>query len=250
MNSSPVFDDYSRYYDLLYNDKDYAGEVKYIDSLLQEYGISGNELLEFGSGTGKYGRLLAEKGYNVFGIERSQKMVDETRQTEGFICREDDIRSVSLGRTFDAVLALFHVISYQTSNTDLHAVFLRAAEHLEIGGVFLFDIWYTPAVNHLKPKTRVKHVTDNEVEVTRIAEPDVFPNENRVDVNYTLFVRNKRTDTFQTLSETHSMRHFPIPEIDILAEGAGFQRLAVEEFFTGANVDEQTWGVCFVLKKI
>ena len=132
MNSSSIFDDYSRYYDLLYHDKDYAGEVEYIDSLLKEHGISGNELLEFGSGTGKYGRLLAEKGYNVLGIERSQKMVAETRQTEGFICQENDIRSVSLGRTFDAVLALFHVISYQTSNTDLQAVFQRAAEHLEI----------------------------------------------------------------------------------------------------------------------
>lgn len=250
MTTTPVFDDYSRYYDLLYNDKDYAGEVDYIDSLLKEYGISGNELLEFGSGTGKYGRLLAEKGYNVFGIERSQKMVAETRQTEGFICQKDDIRSVSLGRTFDAVLALFHVISYQTSNTDLQEVFQRAAEHLEIGGLFLFDIWYTPAVNHLKPKTRVKRITDNEVEVTRIAEPDVFPNENRVDVNYTIFVRNKKTDTFQTLSETHSMRHFSIPEIDLLAATTSFRRLAVEEFFTGANVDEQTWGVCIVLKKI
>ena len=79
MSTTPVFDGYSRYYNLLYNDKDYAGEIEYIDSLLKEYGISGNELLEFGSGTGKYGRLLAEKGYNVFGIERSQKMVAETR---------------------------------------------------------------------------------------------------------------------------------------------------------------------------
>ena len=250
MNSSPVFDDYSRYYDLLYNDKDYIGEVEYIDSLLKEYGISGNELLEFGSGTGNYGRLLAEKGYNVLGIERSQKMVAETRQTEGFNCQEYDIRSVSLGRTFNAVLALFHVISYQTSNSDLQAVFQRAAEHLEMGALFLFDIWYTPAVNHLKPTTRVKRITNNEVELTRIAEPNVFPNENRVDVNYTIFVQNKKADTFQTLSETHSMRHLSIPEIDLLAKSTGFQRLAVEEFFTGAKVDEQTWGVCFVLKKI
>lgn len=30
-----VFNEYAHYYDLLYKDKDYAGEVNYIDSLIK-----------------------------------------------------------------------------------------------------------------------------------------------------------------------------------------------------------------------
>jgi SAM-dependent methyltransferase len=251
MSDSPVFDAYSRYYDLLYQDKDYEGEVEYIDSLLQAYGVSGCcELLEFGSGTGKHGRLLAEKGYNITGIELSDSMVQKAQRTDGFTCQQGDIRTVNLGRSFDAVLALFHVVSYQTTNADVQAVFQRASEHLKNGGIFVFDVWYSPAVYNLKPETRVKRMIDDEVEVIRIAEPDIRPNENRVDVNYTVLVKDKLNSENHTFSETHPMRHFSIPEIDLLSIAAGFQRLTAEEFLTGAEPGEQTWGVCFVIKKV
>ncbi len=37
--SSGVFNDYRKYYYLIYKDKDYVGEVEYIASLLDEYKI-------------------------------------------------------------------------------------------------------------------------------------------------------------------------------------------------------------------
>jgi len=122
-----VFNAYSRYYDLLYRDKDYAAEVEYIDGLLQRHGVTGAELLEFGSGTGKHGRLLAQRGYRVTGIERSADMVALAEQTVGFQCQVGDISTVQLGRPFDAMLSLFHVISYQVSNQAVQTVFMRAA---------------------------------------------------------------------------------------------------------------------------
>ena len=251
MSDSPVFEAYSGYYDLLYQDKDYEGEVKYIDSLLQTYGVSGcRELLEFGSGTGKHGRLLAEKGYNIIGIELSDSMVQKAQKTDGFTCQQGDVRTISLGRSFDAVIALFHVVSYQTTNADVQAVFQRATEHLQVGGLFVFDVWYSPAVYHRKPEIRVKRMDNNEVEIIRIAEPNILPNENRVDVNYTVFVRDKITDSYSKFSETHPMRHFSIPEIEYFTEKNNFKVMKTEEFLTGNSPSENTWGVCFVLRKV
>jgi len=133
MNDTNVFDAYSHYYDLLYKDKNYDSEVNYIHSLLKEHGVSGSEVLEFGSGTGGHGRLLAENGYNIIGIELSESMVQNAQQSDGFRSQLDDIRTVRMGRSFNAVLALFHVVSYQTSNEDVIAVFQSAATHLEKG---------------------------------------------------------------------------------------------------------------------
>ena len=250
MSDSLVFDAYSRYYDLLYQDKDYEGEVEYIDSLLQAYGVTGCELMEFGAGTGKHGRLLAEKGYNITGIELSDSMVHKAQNTDVFTCQQGDIRTVSLGRNFDSVLALFHVVSYQTTNADVQAVFQRATEHLKKGGLFVFDVWYSPAVYNLKPETRVKRMTNDEVEVIRIAEPNILPNENRVDVNYTVFVQDKITNSYNKFSETHPMRHFSEPEMESFAEKNNFTVLKAEEFLTGNKPSEKTWGVCFILKKV
>ena len=243
------FNAYSRYYDLLYQDKDYPAEVGYIKDLLGRYGVSQGDLLEFGSGTGKHGRLLAAAGYRVLGIERSAEMVACAEQTAGFTCQQGDIGAVHLGRTYDAVLSLFHVISYQTSSAALHAVFDRAAEHLQPGGLFVFDFWYSPAVYAQRPTVRVKRMGDSEVDITRIAEPTLYVNENRVDVNYTIFSRDLRTGVIDSFAETHPMRHFSLPELDLLAVAHGFQRLNAEEFLTAATASEATWGVCVTLEK-
>lgn len=248
--TSQVFNAYSRYYDLLYRDKDYAAEAAYIQDLLIRHDIAKGNLLEFGSGTGKHGRLLAEMGYRVHGIERSANMVAQAEATEGFSCQQGDICTVQMGRTYDAVLSLFHVISYQTSNENVQAVLSRAAEHLQPGGLFIFDFWYSPAVYAQKPVVRVRRMADDQIEITRIAEPVLHPNTNGVDVNYTIYARNTASGEVQTLQETHPMRHFSLPEIDLLAKITHFNRIDAEEFLTCAQPSLQTWGVCVTLQKV
>ena len=248
-STASVFNAYGRYYNLLYSDKDYASEASYIQSLLSRHGIARGDLLELGSGTGKHGRLLAEMGYAVHGIERSAEMVAQAAAVPGFSCQQGDIRSVQMGRGYDAVLSLFHVVSYLTDNASVRAVFDRAAEHLAPGGLFIFDFWYSPAVYAQKPEVRVKRMVDAQVEIVRIAEPKSHPNLNRIDVNYTIYARDLASDVMQTLAETHEMRHFSLPEIDLLAETSGFSRIGSEEFVTAQAPSEATWGVCAILQK-
>ena len=248
--SEKIFNAYSRYYDLLYRDKDYPGETAYIHSLLSRNGITKGDLLEYGSGTGKHGKLLAAHGYSVHGIERSADMVAEAETAPGFTCQQGDIGSTSMGRTYDAVLSLFHVMSYQVSNAQLQSVFANAATHADHGGLFIFDFWYSPAVYAQKPEVRVKRMADEQLEITRIAEPVIYPNENRVDVNYTIYSRELGACNVQTLQETHPMRHFSLPEIDIVAGVHGFERIAAEEFLTGNVPSDSTWGICVILKRI
>lgn len=244
-----VFGAYSEYYDLLYRDKDYAGEAAYVHGLLARHGLAHGELLEFGAGTGKHGRLLADMGYRVVGIERSAEMVARAPRSTGFECRQGDIRDVRLQRRFDAVLSLFHVVSYQTGTPDVLAVFRSAAEHLAPGGLFVFDFWYTPAVYRQYPEVRTRRIAAPGRELLRIAEPTVHANENRVDVHYTICIRDTATDTVRMITEIHPMRHFSLPEIDLLCAMTGFRRVAAEEFASGRPPSEQTWGVCVVLQR-
>ena len=204
------FNAYSSYYDLLYSDKNYVGEVAYIENLLHKYGIGVSEILEFGSGTGCHGRLLAKSGYKVHGIELSSEMVSLAEQTDGFVCEQGDISKVQLGRTFDTVLSLFHVISYQITNKSVAEVFERAAEHLNEGGLFIFDVWYSPAVYNQRPSIRVKRMQDDSIRITRMAEPMLYPNENRVDVAQYL-CEELATGHVQTVEESHPVRHFSLP---------------------------------------
>jgi SAM-dependent methyltransferase len=245
-----AFNAYSDYYDLLYLDKDYVGESIYVQELLRKYGLNSGRLLEFGSGTGRHGCLLANAGYDVHGIELSPEMVALVKPVLGFSCQVGDVANTITGKKYDAVLSLFHVLSYQISNQKLNAVCKNASIHLELGGLFIFDFWYSPAVYSQYPEVRVKRISNEKVEITRIAEPKVYANENRVDVNYTIFVRDLIAGEVKVIKETHPMRHFSLPEMEMLAKMNGFEILKSEEFLTGKLPGEDTWGICVVLKKV
>jgi len=254
---SPVFNDYSRYYDLLYRDKDYQVEADYVAGLIHRFHPDARSILELGSGTGKHALLLAQKGFLVYGVERSPEMLKTARQNaanhpdaqaSNLCFFQGDIRTIRLQKHFDAVIALFHVISYQTTNDDVISTFRTAWEHLNSDGLFIFDVWYGPAVLTQRPEVRIKRIANEKIEVTRLAEPVLHPNENLVDVNYHIFVRDRETAAVKELKEAHVMRYFFYPEIELIANQSGFLVLHAEEWVTGNQLDQNTWGAVFILR--
>jgi SAM-dependent methyltransferase len=252
------FQKYSVFYDLLYRDKDYVAEAEYVVRAIKEAVPQACTILELGSGTGRHGRLLAGMGFDVHGIERSPEMVSVAKQaapsgraatTGKFTCEVGDICAVALGRSFDAVISLFHVISYQTTNEALLAAFRVAAEHLRSGGVFMFDVWHGPAVLTERPGTRVKEVSDDRYAVKRTARPELDTNCSTVKVTYEMDCRDRQTEERFQFSEEHLMRYLFPTEIDLLAQSCGLRRAATEEFLSRRFPSPATWGVMYVLTK-
>src|SRR5882672_7975309 len=108
-----VFKDYSAYYDLLYKDKDYAGEAAYIHDLIQRNSPGARTVLNLGCGTGNHDFLLADHGYEMIGLARRKA---EDGRRGGLSFQVGDARTAELGKTFDVVISLFHVMSYQVTN--------------------------------------------------------------------------------------------------------------------------------------
>lgn len=258
MSTVPVFNEYARYYDLLYKDKDYEAEAEYVHWLIQRHRAGATTILELGSGTGKHAVLLADRGYRVHGVERSEEMLARATRLVDQRGRDNDrwlaptfspgdIRTARVGQRYDAVISLFHVMSYQTTNEDLQAAFATARVHLVDGGIFVFDVWYGPAVLTDQPAVRVKRMADEHTEVTRLVEPTMCPNQNMVQVKYLVFVRDCKTREVVETTETHYMRYLFYPEVAMLAEATGFRIRHAEEWATGRPVGDDTWGACFVL---
>ncbi|MDW8288418.1 MAG: class I SAM-dependent methyltransferase, partial [Flammeovirgaceae bacterium] len=143
-----IFDIYSEYYDLLYKDKDYQKESEYIHQLIQQYHPSAQTLLNLGCGTGRHDYELAKVGYKITGIDLSDKMINKAIENTPHHLKDKvkffqgDARNSNLNEKFDVVLALFHVMSYQTTNEDISAFFNTAKNHLKPEGIFIFDCWY------------------------------------------------------------------------------------------------------------
>jgi SAM-dependent methyltransferase len=248
---------YSQYYDLLYQDKDYAAEVEYVCDLLQKY-TSINPckyILELGCGTGIHAELMSRRGLSIHGVELSQSMLETAKQrslaADGeLFFTKGDARHYRAGKKFDAVISLFHVLSYQTRQEDLRGMLQTASDHLEDDGLFVFDFWYGPAVLWQRPALRVKRLENERISVVRIAEPVLQDADNVVDVNYTIFSENRFNGQVEKLEETHRMRYFFLAELDEELNRVGFARLVAEEWLSGTTPSKETWGVTLVARKV
>jgi SAM-dependent methyltransferase len=249
---SENFNLYSQYYDLLYLDKNYQAETNYIVALIEKYSPNSKSILELGSGTGKHAYLLAEAGYQILGIERSVDMVEIANQkkNEKVKFQIADITNFKTDQTFDVATSLFHVISYLTTNESLIATFNNVKTHLNKNGLFIFDVWYSPAVYHQIPEKRSKILSNDTIEVLRKANPIIYSNLNVVEVDYDITITNLADGSVEKIQEKHPMRHFSTPEIEILAYATGFELLHAEAYLTKDQPSENTWGVCYILKKI
>jgi len=250
-----VFNHYAQYYDLLYSTKNYEAEVNYVDSLIKKYCPQAITILDLGCGTGSHDFYLAKKGYNVIGVDLSQNMVTLAQEKqrkeciEGISFLQGDITSLKLDKEFDTVVSLFHVMNYLTENSIMKAGFATAAKHVKKGGIFIFDCWYGPAVLSEYPKSGVKRFENGKCKVTRIAEPLLHPNRNVVDVNYEIIVEEKASSKLVTILETHSVRYFFMPEIQILLKELNMEIVSAEEWITANTPGENTFGVCFIARK-
>ena len=256
---SRVFDAYAGYYDLLYCDKDYAGESEYVAAHIRKQAPKAKRILDLGCGTGAHAEHLARMGYTVHGVDMSEAMLVRAEARKATLPPEvaarlsfslGDVRTVRTGDTYDAVISLFHVMSYQTTNADLQAAFETGYIHLESGGLFLFDFWYGAAVLTQQPEVRVKRLEDEEIKVTRIAEPVMHVNENVVDVNYTVFIEAKVLDKVEQVRETHRMRYLFLPELAYFADARAWVRPQNFGWMKSQELQQEDWaGVFFTTKK-
>lgn len=246
-----IFQDYAYYYNAFYQDKDYKLEAEQIDIMLKKYGPNINRIINFGCGTGRHDIELAKMGYHCTGIDISPLMIKMARKNvkqeeldidfsvENILCYEPREK-------YDAVISLFHVMSYQNKNQDVLDAFKAARKALNKGGLFLFDVWYGPGVLSDKPSVRVKEIEDGKNRLIRIARPIMHNRDNVVDVNYEVLVVNKETCNVQTINETHSMRYFFEPEVRLMLEQTGFKMIDNIDCRTLSHTGYDSWTSYFV----
>lgn len=251
-----IFQDYAKYYNIFYKDKDYTKEAENAELLFKRWDTGKQiSILNLGCGTGKHDIAFAKLGYSVTGIDISPQMVEaaqknNTRSQYDIEYEVADIRNYTAGKTYDVATSLFHVISYQNKNKDILGTFHTAAKALRQNGIFIFDFWYGPGVLSDRPSVRIKTADDAGHAIYRIANPQMHAQENIVDVNYKIFVVEKETGYTKLVEETHKMRYYFVPELKAYLETAGFQMLECLDCTTLKKAEFDSWTAICAAKKL
>jgi SAM-dependent methyltransferase len=242
---------YAAAYDELYHDKDYAAECDLIEDVFRAHALSPvRRVLDLGCGTGGHAVRLAERGYAVVGVDRSDQMLAHARErSEAVQFRQGDMTSVDLGQTFDGVLIMFAVLGYLTDNTSVRKALHASRRHLVEGGLLFADVWYGPAVLAQRPSERVKVIpTPGDGRVIRAASGELDTRRNLCTVHYQLW-RLEGAKLTAEVREVHAMRYFFEPELQAFLSDAGFELLRIGGFpRLDEEPSERTWNVAFVAR--
>jgi len=248
-SKADVFESYANVYDSLYSDKDYELECDFLETVFQRFGLDdAKSILDLGCGTGGHAIPLARRGYKVFGIDRSAKMLTIARQKikDAGLSAEvqfeiGNVQDCKLNKKFNIVICMFAVLSYQISNNELFSTINTARRHVKPGGLFVCDFWYGPAVLTQRPEERVKSVRDGNDRIVRIVKPEIDTQMNVVNVNYDI-IRLSGERLVEEIRESHSMRFIFKPEIEFYLNKAGFSLVHFCPFADLENeVSEATW---------
>lgn len=133
-------------YDALTVDVGYAKWADYLERHFARSPIPVRTVLDLACGTGSLTWLLAERGYEMIGVDRSGEMLaqamDKARAVPGeapmFLCQSMD--KLDLYGTIDACVCCLDSVNYITRPKVLEKAFQRVCLFLMPGGTFLFDV--------------------------------------------------------------------------------------------------------------
>lgn len=250
-----VFDkNYAMVYDSLYKDKDYEKECNFIETIFTKRSENIRTILDLGCGTGGHALILAKRGYEVVGIDRAKdmlKIANLKAKQENFTIKfiHGDITDIDLQMKFDAVISMFAVMSYQTTNAALAGICSVAKKHLVPGGLFIFDCWYGPAVLSEKPGVCIKEVKLNGTEkIVRFTEPILNTLTHTVETRFKIWnIRNGHL--ISETKESHLMRFLYPLEIKYFLEVAGFNKIEFCPFLElERQLSNKDWNMTVIAK--
>lgn len=256
-----MLDSYQRlakYYDLIYDYKDYNKESDFIQKIFRKYALSRpRRILDLGCGTGGHVIPLARKGYSCCGIDLSAQMIRLAREK----AREYKIKNVdfkicgmqnfSIPKKFDAVISMSSAICFLTTYRDFKLALDKIKASLKKNGILLFDFWNGFVVINQFSPTKVAVRRRGAEELIRVSRTklDLSRQQVLVDINVKLIKNKAILDEFK---DKHTVRFYFLDEMRNYLEINGFKVLHICPFGQldkNANITKD-WNVTIISRKV
>ncbi|MFJ6213534.1 class I SAM-dependent DNA methyltransferase [Streptomyces sp. NPDC092296] len=198
-------------------------------------------VLEVCCGTGLMLEQLAQRGFEVAGLDRSAPMLGHARMRLGVDVPllHAELPSIPADRRFDAVLSSGAGFNYLSGEEDLAATFRAVADVLRPGGSFVFDI-LSPAMidGHAGRRVWAADLGD----LAFVWEFKNSPSGDYSDATYTQFLRHEAEPEgrYTRTRELHRLYVLDSKTIRRAAHDCGFVDTAVLDNYTAAPAHEGT----------
>ncbi len=191
----------------------------------------GSSVLDAACGAGRYSYLLAEKGFDVFGFDLSQnllniakKSADDFSISQKFICA--DIRNFCIKTKFSAIFNLFTSFGYFDTEEENFLFIKNSPNFLMNGGYFVIDFLNANyVINNLNPLSQKKINGKTIMEKRSIIGDRVVK---EIEVHSELSVYNFR----------ESVALYPYEKILLKFEEFGYERIELLGDYKGSKFEK------------
>ena len=241
-----AYEAFAQVYDLFMDDVPYEEWASYLLAALRRYGIRDGLVLDLGCGTGRMTRLLADAGYDMIGVDASSEMLIQAMEepSDGILYLQQDMREFELYGTVRAIISACDCLNYILEPQELGQVFFLAANYLDPGGLFLFDM---NTLYKYQEMLGERTFAESREEAAFIWE-NYYDETARInEYELTLFVRQE-DELFTRFQEVHRQRAYEVQEIADLLQQASFEILSVTDAYTGQPFREDSERVLFMAR--
>lgn len=243
------YDNFSGFYDRLTDNVEYEKRADYFCRLLSLCEVNGGILLDLGCGTGSMSVMMAEKGFEVIGVDSSIGMLNAARQKvyekgADVLLLNQEMQDIDLFGTVDAAICVLDGINHLDGKDDVKQTFEKVSLFMNKGGAFAFDV-----------NTVHKHrniLADNAF----VYDLDGFfcswqnsYNENDNSVDITLDFFEEEDGVYYRSSENFSEQAYELSDISAWLVEAGFEVVGIYDDLTTDCVNPETQRAVFLAKK-
>ena len=246
-----TYERFAYVYDELMKDAPYEKWLLILTAKLEQYGIEGRKVLDLACGTGEITVELAQHGFDVSGVDLSDEMLmvaNEKAVKQGLsipFFQQDMAQLEGLG-LYDCVTIFCDSLNYLREEEDVVKTFTRVHDHLQEGGLFLFDVHSIYKMEEIFQNNTFA-VSDEEVSYIW----DSFPGEEPYSVEHDLsfFVRDDQSGLYDRFDELHYQRTYSIQQYKEWLQQAGFEILEILADLEETPPVEETERILFVARK-
>ena len=242
-----AYTSFAQVYDLFMDNVPYEKWGAWIQKALEKEGIRDGLLLDLGCGTGKLTRLMAEKGYDMIGVDLSYDMLDIAREqnSQGILYLLQDMREFELYGTVRAIYSACDCLNYLLEEEDLLQVFTLVNNYLDPGGLFIFDI-NTPY--KYKELLGNKTFAESREESSFIWE-NFYDEEEEIN-EYDVTIFSKEEDgRFARFEEQHYQRSYSLEQVLALLEKAGLKLEGVFDAYSDQEAHEKSEKITIIARE-
>jgi len=235
-----VYDLLAPYYDAVTGDS--AAEAAFIRGIIERRHPQAATLLDLACGTGGLTALLAG-AYQVSGLDISPAMLAVARdklpgRTPLYLA---DMTSFRLDARFDVIVCAYQGLNHLLSLAAWQSSFERACEHLNPGGLFVFDITTLGNLGQMASTPRIVQEFAGHYLLIRVRTADGMMFDWHLEV-YEL----QPDGRYKLLTQTVRLSSFPLADIrDALrARFTGIEILAGDGSGAVAADEDRVWFAC------